>query len=218
MRSSLFAAAAICSFAVLMTTAAQPALADAGDWVVRSRLIFIEPDDSADGTLGDPSIDTGVESDVTVEVDGTYFVTDRFAIEGILATAAQEVTLFGGDVSLGSVYHAPATFLAQYHFLPDGKTRPYVGAGINYTIFYDESGELAGNGDAGLLASSYDLDSGSFGLAGQVGVDFMVGQNTSINLDLKYIQIETDVTADGADIGTVEVNPWIFGIGFGYHF
>ena len=67
------------------------ASAEEGKWQFRSRLIFIAPNDDADATLG--ALNTEVKSDFTVEIDGTYFVTPRFGIEGILATAAQEVTL-----------------------------------------------------------------------------------------------------------------------------
>ncbi|ANM32283.1 hypothetical protein ABI59_15345 [Acidobacteria bacterium Mor1] len=183
--------------------------ADAGDWVVRTRLIFIEPDDGATGVL-ETDLNAGVESDVTVEFDATYFFTDRFAIEGILATASQEVVVNdgSGETSLGSVLHAPATFLAQYHFGGDGKFHPYVGLGINYTIFYDESGDL----------TTLDLDSGSFGPAAQFGVDVDLSENKVFNFDLKYAEIETDVASMGTNLGTVEVNPLIVGFGFGFRF
>ena len=183
------------------------AIAEDGDWLVRTRLIFIEPDDDASGVLGTQNAE--VESDVTIEVDATYFFTDRFAVEGILATASQEVTrdaAGGGSESLGSVMHAPATFTAQFHFNTDGKWKPYLGAGINYTIFYEETGALDG----------LDLDSGSFGPAGQVGVDRKIGENKLFNFDLKYVEIETDVDAGGTSLGTVEVNPLIVGVGFGF--
>jgi outer membrane protein len=182
------------------------ALAEDGNWLVRSRLIFIAPDDDADGALGE--LDTEVDDDFTVEVDVTYFVTPHFAIEGILATAAHEVEV--DSESAGSVNHAPATFTAQYHFLPEGTVRPYIGAGINYTSFYSESGVL----------DDLDLDSGSLGLAGQAGVDFVVGKQkkTVINLDLKYIDIDLEVKDSGTDLGTVDINPFIVGVGFGYRF
>ncbi len=192
-------------------TLAPAVSADAGDWVVRTRLIFIEPDDGADGAL--ETLNAGVESDVTVEFDATYFFSDSFAIEGILATAAQQVTINPGmgEVNLGAVQHAPATFLVQYHFGGEGKAHPYVGLGLNYTIFYDESGDLA---------NAFDLDSSSVGIAGQFGVDVDLSDNKVFNFDIKYAEIETDVAqlSDGADLGTVEVNPLIVGFGFGFRF
>ena len=205
---------AIVGLSVLALLLGCAATASADDnWMLRTRLIYIAPDDGADGIL--EGADTTVESDLTVEVDLSYFFGDRWAIEGILATAAQEVKadLGGGEVSLGSVYHAPATILGQYHFGPDNKVKPYVGLGINYTIFYRESGTL----------DMLDLDSGSFGVAGQFGIDFRCGENKYFNFDVKYANIETDVedptgvVAMGS-LGTVEVNPWIIGAGFGLRF
>ena len=183
-------------------------VAGEGDWLVRVRLLVIAPNDDADGTLG--TLNAKVESDVTVEVDASYFFNKRFAIEGILATAAQEITIDPGmgELSLGSVHHAPATFLAQYHFKPEGKTRPYLGAGVNYTIFYSETGDLA----------TLNFDSGSLGLAAQAGLDRQIGENKVFNVDLKYIMIETDVDDAGTPLGTVEVNPLVVGFGFGFRF
>jgi outer membrane protein len=181
----------------LAFSAAQVSLAADGDWLVRTRLIYIAPNDDADDTLG--AVSTEVESDLTVEVDATYFFNDRFAVEGILATAAQEVTAdLGGRTSLGSVYHAPATVLGQLHFGGEGKFRPYIGLGLNYTIFYSESGTLA----------DLDLDSGSFGLAGQVGIDCAIGDDKVFNFDVKYIEISADVDDPdgilvGGSLGTV---------------
>lgn len=186
-----------------LALATAPALAEAGDFQVRTRLILIEPDDSASGDVSEAE----VESDVTVEVDATYFFTDNIALEGILATATQEVTL-NGD-SLGSIHHAPATFLLQWHFMPGNTTRPYVGIGLNTTIFYGESGALQ---------NDLEIDSSSVGYALQVGSDFDINDDVFFNIDLKYAEIETDVKLDGDNLGTVEVNPFVLGFGIGYRF
>lgn len=199
--------------ALVCTGLVPVAAADDDSWLVRSRVIFIAPNDGADGVLD--TVATEVETDVTVEVDATYFFSPNWAVEAILATAAQEVTvdLGTGRTSLGSVYHAPATVLGQFHFNPDGSVRPYVGGGVNATIFYSESGGL----------DDLDLDSVSIGPAAQFGVDFAIGENKVFNLDVKYIGIETDVDDPasvlvGGSLGTVEVNPWVVGAGFGVRF
>jgi outer membrane protein len=194
--------------AVALTAATAVTAAEDDPWLVRTRLIYIAPNDDADGALGEANV--GVESDFTVEVDLSYFFTPRCSIEAILATAAQEVTVpdSGGEVSLGSVYHAPATVLAQYHFNTDAAFQPYVGAGVNFTIFYSESGQLA----------DLDLDSTSIGWAAQAGLDYELTENTVFNFDVKYITIETDVAAGGDDLGTVKVDPLVIGAGFGFRF
>ena len=199
-----------CAVLLVLFSAFLPsvALAEAGDWMVRARLIYIAPNDDASGTLS--TLAAEVESDLTVEVDVTRFITNKFAIEAILATAAQEITNDPGTgrESLGSVYHAPATVLAQYHFNSKNRFVPYLGAGLNYTIFYSESGGLA----------DLDLDSGSFGLAAQAGFDVKIGEDKVFNFDLKHINIESDVSSGMTDLGTVEVNPLVVGVGFGVRF
>ncbi|MDH3628994.1 MAG: outer membrane beta-barrel protein [Acidobacteriota bacterium] len=203
----------LCVVLVIALTGVPNAMAEDDNWLLRTRLLFIAPNDDADGVL--ESVSTEVDADVTIEVDASYFFTPNWSVEAILATAAQEVTadLGGGRVSLGSVYHAPATVLGQYHFNTDGKYSPYVGAGLNYTIFYSESGTLA----------DLDLDSGSFGLAAQAGIDCTIGEGKVFNFDVKYINIEADVSDPdtvlvGGSLGMVEVNPLVVGVGFGFRF
>lgn len=197
----------------LAVTGVPGAMAGDDNWLVRTRLIFIDPNDGADGVL--ESVGAEVDSDATIEVDASYFFTPNWSVEGILATAAQEVTadLGAGRISLGSVYHAPATVLGQYHFNTDGTFSPYIGAGLNYTIFYSESGALA----------DLDLDAGSFGMAVQAGIDCEIGEGKVFNFDVKYVEIEADVADPnsvlvGGSLGTVEVNPLIVGVGFGFRF
>jgi OOP family OmpA-OmpF porin len=82
--------------------------------------------------------------------------------------------------------------------------------GANYTLFSSEEtrGPLAG--------SLLRLDD-SFGAAGQVGVDIGAG-NWFFNANARYIQMESDATLDGADIGTLDINPWVYGVHIGYKF
>jgi len=185
-----------------------------GQWMMRTRLINIDPDASGDGDLR--GIDA--DSNFTVEADLTYFFAPHWAIEGLLANSSHEITIRDTDkaygpgssvFSLGSISMLMPTVVAQYHFLPDGKVRPYIGAGINYTSFSDQTGFL----DMELS----DLDS-SFGIAGQAGVDFMLDDSMSLNVDIKYIQMDTDINSEGEKIGTLTIDPWVFGVGFGWHF
>ena len=173
-----------------------------GDHMIRVRAIAIEPDGA--GTDDLEGLD--VEGNFTIEVDFTWFLTDNWAIEAIAATSSQEVVTTLGD-SLGSAHHLPPTATLQYHFIPDGNVRPYVGLGVNYTMFYGETG----------LLSTLDVDD-SFGFAGQFGLDFAMGETMSFNIDLKYINIESDISVDGMPLGTLEINPFVIGFGFGHRF
>lgn len=201
----------LCAAALSMVTAA-PAIADAGDWLVRGRVINVAPDESATITPigGDVSIDTSI----VPELDITYFVADQWAFELILGVTPHDVRAVGtgaGDIDLGDVTLLPPTLTLQYHFSPDGDVRPYVGAGVNYTYFFNEDLPTGG------IATSIDYDA-SFGYALQAGADFQVSDDWFLNVDVKYVDIDTDVTINGAIAADVEIDPVIFGVGFGRRF
>lgn len=193
---------AVVSVLVLAAMAGGVAQADdQGNWLVRVRALYLSPD--AEGT--DALTEADVKGDGTIEVDFSRFLTDHLALELIAATSAHEITL--GGASLGSVHVLPPTLTFQYHFIPDGTVRPYLGAGVNFTVFYDKTG----------LLDDMEVDD-SFGFAGQLGADFAVGKVGLFNIDVKYINIETTVAAGGSTLGDLKVNPWVIGVGFGHRF
>jgi outer membrane protein len=156
------------------------------------------------------------------ELDITYMVTDNIGVELIAATAPHDIEGTGGISSLDKVAEAwllPPTLLAQWHFMPDQKIRPYIGAGINYTIMYaedaDSSLETALGG-----STDVSLDN-SFGWAVQAGVDIELDERWFVNVDVKYVAISSDVTlTTGSTKRTadVDINPIIVGVGIGYRF
>ena len=180
-------------------------------WMVRARLLGIEPDDDS-STITVIGGKAEVDDSITGDVDFSYFFCDNVAAELTLAVAEHDVEATGtavGKLDLGDVKLLPPTLTLQYHFIPDGKIRPYVGAGVNYTVFFDDD-----PGDA--RAIDYD---NAFGFALQAGVDIGLDENWAINLDVKKIYLETDVSvkALGTTVKTdVDVDPWIFGIGLAY--
>jgi outer membrane protein len=157
---------------------AAPALADAGDWVVRVWAIQLAPNVSSQVTVIRSSVD--IDADEVPELDFTYFITNNWTAELILAMTRHDVTDDNstlGNVDLGKVSLLPLILTLQHHFMPDGKYRPYVGAGINYTIFYDP------NAPGGTVtAISYE---DNFGWALQTGIDIGINERWAINFDLK---------------------------------
>ena len=186
-------------------------------WMVRVRLLAVEPDDSSsDITLIGGK--AGVDNALTGDVDFTYFFTDNVAAELTLAVSEHDVRAKNtalSSVDLGEVKLLPPTLTLQYHFMPDGKIRPYIGAGVNYTVFFDE--------DPGARAtvSSTDYDN-AFGYALQAGFDVGINEHLFLNFDVKKIWLETDVTATVLGTGKVktdvDIDPWLFGVGIGYRF
>lgn len=188
---------------------------DYSRWQVRLRVISIMPNESANiETIGG---DVEIGNAIVPELDFTYFFDKNWAAELILGTANHDVkavSTAAGDIKLGDVWLLPPTLTLQYHF--DAETvRPYLGAGLNYTIFYSV--------DEGPVADSVDYDS-SFGFAFQGGLDFDLDDKWFLNIDAKYILINTDATIDatsalGATVGAdVDINPLVVGLGVGMKF
>ncbi|MGV2481702.1 UNVERIFIED_CONTAM: OmpW family protein, partial [Salmonella enterica subsp. enterica serovar Weltevreden] len=68
------------------------------------------------------------------------------------------------------------------------------------------------------LPAGVTIDKDSFGLALQVGADYEISKNVYLNLDVKKVQIRTDVKAGGAKLGTFKVDPLLVGVGVGFRF
>ncbi|WP_262690371.1 OmpW/AlkL family protein [Kordiimonas aestuarii] len=209
MRISTLMKASLCAFTVL--TAAAPAMAEGGDspWLVRLRAIDVVPEESSKVSIGG---EAKVNSRIVPELDITYFWSRNVATELILATTKHDVQAIGtaiGDVDLGDSWVLPPALLLQYHFNPEGGVKPYLGAGVNYTFFY--------NTDPGAV-TDIEYENG-FGLALQAGVDFHIKDNWYFNVDAKKLWLNTDVSINGGTVtADVDLDPWILGVGFGYRF
>ncbi len=185
-----------------------PALAQESPWLVRARAVHIDPADKSDPIGGTGAADRLHVSDKWIpEVDISYFFTPNWAAELILTYPQKhDVTLDGARI--GSFKHLPPTLTAQYHFLPGATIDPYVGAGVNYTLL----------SKVNLLNGGARLEHDSVGLALQAGADFRIDDHWSVNLDVKKLQIRSDVMIGGARASRVKVDPLLVGLGVGYRF
>jgi len=199
-------------FAITVVTAASvaaPLAAQAQDGSLLVRLRAVQLDSANKDSTG---LGLSVNDKLIPEIDLTWFVTPNWAAELIL-TYPQKHTLRANGSEIGSLKHLPPTLTMQYHFAGLGQFKPYLGAGLNYTRF---SGvEFAPAVQAALSPS---IDKNSFGLALQAGVDVQVSPNVYLNLDVKKVQIRTDVSSAGTKVGEFRVDPWLFGIGIGRRF
>ncbi len=194
------AAAALAAMLALAPAAA--AAQDAQRWMVGVRALYVSPNASSSISGLD------VDSAWWAELDITYFFTKNVAVELIAAANKHTVTLDGAD--LGSVGVLPPTLTLQYHFTDLGAWKPYVGAGVNYTYFYDND----------LANDTLRIKDSSWGAALQAGVDYQVAKDWYLNLDVKYVWMNTDVyvSATGAKLGSLDIDPWIIGLGLRYRF
>ncbi|CAB3800445.1 Outer membrane protein W [Paraburkholderia caffeinitolerans] len=178
----------------------------AGDWLVRLRAIAITPQVSSSGALN--TLQADVNNAIVPELDFTYMVTNNIGAELILGTSRNQVTSSLG--ALGGVGVLPPTLLLQYHFNNAGVFRPYVGAGINYTLFYNNGLHAGGQ--------PVSIDNHSFGPALQFGVDYEVAKNVFVNADVKKIWMRTGASLNGSSLGTLYIDPIVVGVGVGMKF
>lgn len=199
--------AVVLALAALGIVATQ-AMAQQSPWQIRARAVHINPADKSDPVGGVGAADQITVSNKTIpEVDISYFFSPNLAAELILTYPQKhDVSLSG--TKIGTFKHLPPTLTLQYHFTPGAQVSPYVGAGVNYTRI----------GSVKLLNGAGDLENNSFGFALQAGVDFKIDKNWSINLDVKKVQIRSDVFVGGAKVSAVKVDPVLVGLGVGYRF
>jgi outer membrane protein len=200
---------------------ATPAFAKKGDVLVRARAIIVAPNERSGPVSGIPGSKVGVGDSVMPEVDFTYMATNHIGAELIVATTKHSVSGRGTISALGDVGNTwvlPPTLTLQYHFAPDGKVRHYLGAGINYSIFY--SAKATPSLNAALGPTKVKLGD-SVGYALQAGVDIPVSEKVFVNFDIKYIDMKTNARlTSGATTRTarVEIDPIVAGMGVGFRF
>ena len=175
-----------------------------GDWLVRVGASYVSPSSDNHETVS-------VESATSATFNITYMMTDIWAVEVLAAYPFKHDLELQNGTKIGSTKLLPPTVSIQAHFRPTEKFQPYVGFGINYTSFSSEktTGPLEG--------TNLSLSS-SWGFAGQVGFDVLFNDTWFFNMDARYIGIDTKAKLDGISLGTVEIDPWVFGGHIGFRF
>ena len=185
-------------------------------WMVRVRAVNMNMANQSDSipALGVTAMDTIEVNDKTIpEVDISYFFTPNWAAELVLTYPQKhDVTLVnnGTRTTLGSFKHLPPVLSLQYHFTPGARFQPYVGLGVNYTKI--SSVKLAAG------AQPLQLEGHSTGLAFNLGADYHLQDNMYLNVDIKKVQLRSDVLANGNVVSKVRVDPLLVGVGIGWRF
>ena len=207
LKSLVVAMAAVASLAPIASQA--QSTDNSNPWMVRVRAVDVLFQNGQTQTVQTANVKA--QNLVIPEFDVSYFFTKNIAAELVL-TYPQQVSINAGpgQSNIGKITALPPSLLLQYHFTDLGGFKPYVGAGINYTIFGNRS-NFPGLPGAQVAQSSV-------GFAGQVGMDYMFDKNWGLNVDVKYITMATDVTLNGANIGKLTLNPWTPGVGVTYKF
>jgi len=208
MKKTLF----IALFCAAAALCARPAAAESfkfnpHDWQLRLRGIDVMPQETSSVSIAGAKVEAG--NRLAPELDISYFFNDNISAELILATTKHNMSLKSPSLDLGSVWVLPPTLTLQYHFVNKTPFVPYVGAGLNYTFFY--------NADSGAASSiSYE---NHIGYALQAGMDYKLDDHWMLNADVKKIYLKTKATVGGpAATATVHLDPWVVGLGVGYRF
>lgn len=204
MRNKLLVVA-LAAAGVLSGTVAQ---AEESPFMVRVRGVYVDWENGQAGGLPQSAGKITASNQWLPEVDFTYFFTKNIATELVL-TWPQNVKLNLDGSHIGTVKALPPSLTLQYHFTDLGQFKPYVGLGVNYTMFSQRTNILGGAGE---------VDSSSVGLVAQAGVDYMIDKHWGLNFDVKWAQMSTGVKVNGSNVGKVNLNPLMFGAGVTYRF
>ncbi|TNF57302.1 MAG: hypothetical protein EP307_14235 [Rhodobacteraceae bacterium] len=191
----------ILALTTALCMAGAPVLAQSqGDWTFGLGVGWVNPK-SNNGVLagGAATVDENTQLIITAE----YFFRDNLGVEILAATPFEHDVTIAGIGYAGTVKHLPPTISLNYHFPTQTAFKPYVGLGVNWTTFFEETSPL------GVLS----LDD-SFGLAVQVGFDYQISDRDALRLTARWIDIETDVSLNGAPIGTADIDPVVLSFSY----
>jgi outer membrane protein len=190
------------TLATALTAVAAPALAqEQGDMLLGLGIGYIQPTDSYSATGAGPlRADGNARPTLTFE----YFIADNIGIEVLAATPFEHDIQLQGTGDVAKTKHLPPTVSLQYHFTNNSSMTPFIGAGINYTTFWDDRLNTGG---------PLSLDD-SWGYALHAGIDFAISEKAAIRTDLRYIDIETDASTPAGSLGKVKIDPVVFGVSY----
>lgn len=187
---------------ILAVIAGQSLAYETGDIVVRAGAALVSPDVSDNTAIGVLDVDSNVQLGLT----GTYFLAPTLGVQLLAATPFKhDITAAGTEI--GSTKQLPPTVTLQWYPAISETVHPYIGAGINYTVFFEDD----------IPGADLDLSS-SVGLALEAGVDIKLTEKLLLNVAVWKIDINTDVKVDGVNYGELEIDPLAAMVGIGYKF
>jgi outer membrane protein len=191
--------------ALALVLGAGAGTAQASEWIVRVGGHYVDP-------KSDNHEDVSIDTSGSLTFNVTYMFATHWGVELLAAYPfSHDITLNTDGSRVAKTDQLPPTLSLQYHFLPDGRYRPYAGLGLNATLFSDEQTMGA------LEDTDLSLDD-SFGVAAQLGIDVALSDDWMLNVDARWMDIDTKAHLDGASLGTVSIDPYAFGLSIGRRF
>ena len=199
--------------AALATSASLDA-ATPKSWEVKIRAAYLETADDSDAfsALGIdfPADAVAVEDKWIPEIDVTYAFTQNVLAELVLTVPQKHDVTLAGVGKLGTLEHLPPTLSLVYEFTNESGFTPYVSGGVNFTWITNKRLSVAGVG--------LDLEDYSAGLALGAGFRYDLGEKWDLDGSVKWIDLESDVTAGGARLTTAKLDPLLWSFGASYRF
>ena len=200
---------------------------EAGDIILRAGVASVQPDEDSTAPKLDgvalAGTSAGVDNNEQLGLTGTYMLTSNIGV-GLLAATPFEHDIkangLAGGIDAGSAKHLPPTFTLQYFPMDSASAfQPYLGIGVNYTVFFSE--DVDSDLEAILGRGDLEIDD-SIGLAAQVGFDYAIDEHWLLNASVWYIDIDTDAEFkfdSGSRVKSdVDIDPWVYMLGVGYKF
>jgi outer membrane protein len=178
---------------------------EAGDFVLRSGLASVEPDETPYGTLD--TLNAGVDGAEALGLTFSYMLTNNIGL-GLLASTpfSHDITSNGSKIAETELL-PPTVHLEYFPLASSSKWQPFLGVGLNYTTFFNEKSTL---GDLSL--------DDSVGVSLEAGLDYKISDKFIVNATVWNIDLKTDADLNGTSIGGIEIDPWVYMISIGYVF
>lgn len=176
-------------------------------WRVHFGAHIVDPKSNS-GELAGARATTSKSTRPTISVE--YMLTPAWSIEALASIPFQHEVRLAGQRAV-SVKQLPPVLGVNYHFLAGRKVSPFVGVGINYTRFFDVKGRNA------LEGADVDVND-SWGVAWHGGVDFQLDDRWTFTVDARWMDIDSKVKVGGSTVGTAHIDPFVYGLSFGYRF
>lgn len=195
---------------------AQAMATEAGDIKLRVGAAGVYPtgDSETIGAIG-PGAKVEADSAWSLGLTLTYMVTDNIGV-GLLGAYPFKHDIEGkGSINglgkVGETTQLPPTLFGEYYFNNASAFTPFVGAGLNYTYFWDEKT------DGALAGTNLDLDD-SWGYALEAGLDYDINDKWMVGAQVYYINIETKADSSAVGKFNVDINPMVYLFTAGYKF
>lgn len=196
-------------------------------WSVKVGVNKITPQVKSDNMTApsQPGTKVDVGSNTQPIFSIAYAYNPNISVELVLGTPYKHDLTGDGAIAgvgkAGTVKSMPPTIFGQYHLLEqDAKFRPYVGLGLTYAYFYDETGSaaltaLTNTGSS--TPTTFSVDS-AWGLSPQIGLNYNIDQHWFADLAVVKTFIKTRAHYSTGQTIDLRLDPLATSLSVGYHF